>query len=233
MTINNRVLRRLTPAALGSVLKVCELVHLDHGDSIYEADEPIDYVDFPEIGVMSVVRACDDGSRIEVANIGNEGLVGMSLVLGVNIVANHAFCQVAGRSHRVSAENFKRLLAEHDVLRRVCERYVVTALDQISSTIACNATHSVQNRCARWLLLTHDRAMTDTFLLTQEFLAIMLGVSRTSVNHTAGILAGAGLIRYSRGKITILDRVGLAQQSCVCYAEVTAYLDRIMGAAEV
>jgi CRP-like cAMP-binding protein len=229
--INNRLLRRLSTDVSSALLRVSDLIHLDLREPIYEANKPILFIDFPESGVMSLVRPCDDGTEVEVANIGNEGLVGMSVTLGVSSVADRAFCQVEGSSYRMATPAFLDIFANNLELRVVCHRYLATVLDQMSSNIGCNETHTVENRCARWLLLTHDRVMASSFVLTQEFLAIMLCISRTSVNKAAGDLAEKGLIRYSRGKITILDRPGLELASCGCYLRSKIYFDEIMIAA--
>lgn len=192
------------------------------------AGKPITFIDFPESGVVSLLQPMQDGSLVEIANIGNEGMVGVSLALGVARTGEIAFCQVEGTSWRIGADNFLVLTKQHSELHALCQRYAVTLFDQVARNTGCNRTHSIEERCARWLLLTQDRCHSNQFVLTQEFLSLMLGVSRSGVNLAAGILAKAQLISYVRGKVTILDREGLESVSCECYAELVSYFHRVM-----
>jgi CRP-like cAMP-binding protein len=224
----NLLLRKLPQKIAETVLKSAELVHLDQGDSIYEPDDEITYIDFPETGVMSMVAVMDNAPRVEIATIGNEGMLGVSAVFGVYTNAEQTFCQVDGTAHRLDRTKFLSLVEEFPQLKTLCQRYIVVLFNQISRNSGCFRSHSTEQRCARWLLLTEDRCGKPTFGLTQEFLSIMLGVSRTSVNAAAGVLSKAGLIKYVRGKVTILDRPMLKLASCNCYDLMNEYYTRII-----
>jgi CRP-like cAMP-binding protein len=225
----NLLLRQLSPAHLQDVLKVAEFVHLDVREPILDPGKPIEFVDFPESGVISIVTPLDANKVVEIANVGPEGFVGVPIFLFVNSIPERAFCQVEGTAWRISSRNFQKLLKDIPELNLICRKYVATFLDQIATNTACNWVHPIEQRCSRWLLLAHDRVDGDQFGLTQEFLAMMLGVTRAGVNLAAGTLAKAGLISYSRGKITILDRSGLEQASCGCYRSLRNYFDQIIG----
>ena len=224
----NLLLRSLPGDICQAVLAQSDLVHLDLRESLIEPNTLIDFVDFPESGVMSLLQPMDDGTLIEIANIGNEGMVGATTVFEVFEIGEKAFCQVEGTSNRIATASFGLLLKKYPLLRKKCHRYVVTLLDQISRTAACYRTHSVEQRCARWVLATNDRCQNKAFVLTQEFLSLMLGVSRTSVNQAAGNLSDLGLISYVRGKISVLNREGLERASCSCYKEINAYYKKVM-----
>jgi CRP-like cAMP-binding protein len=228
----NMLLRRLSPQQLTSFLSVAELVHLDIRDNVIEPNKPIQFVDFPEMGVTSLVTLMDDGSIIEIATIGNEGFVGASTLLGVYSTPEWAFCQVAGSAWRISVDDFDCFRLQNPVLTDLCQRYAATLFNKISRGLGCNWIHTINERCARSLLSTHDRVDGDRFYLTQEFLATMLGVTRSGVNLAAGVLQRAGLITYVRGNITILDRNGLEKVSCPCYDAASNYYEYIFGSSE-
>lgn len=225
----NRILRKLQPDDIQSMLPLMELVELDIKASIYEPNHPIEYAYFPESGVISIVTPLEDGSSVEVAVIGNEGMVGLPVILQANSSPTRAFCQVSGKSWRIKAECLKQQMDRSANFTRLMLRYTQTVFDLIAQTSACNRLHTIEERCARWLLLLHDRASngSDTFFLTQEFLAQMLGVRRSGVNLAAGMLQKANLINYVRGKITILDRTGLEEACCECYGVVCKALDAL------
>ncbi len=229
----NLLLRSLPLAIREAILNASELVHLDLRENLIEPNKPIRFVDFPESGVMSLLQPMDDGSLVEIANIGSEGMVGVTVVLGVRTIGEIAFCQVEGSARRIPTDAFLHLVKMYPELLSLCQRYAVTLFDQVARNTGCNRTHSVEERCARWLLLTHDRCHTNQFVLTQEFLSLMLGVSRTGVNLAAGILSKAQLISYVRGKITILDRAGLEAVSCECYEAMTSYFRQVMDAEPI
>jgi len=180
--------------------------------------------------VFSLVIRMRDGGTVEVGTIGNEGFVGAPVFLGADKSPTTAFCQVPGDALRM-ADDFRKEVRRggpfHDLVRRSTQAMV----NQISQTVACNHLHSVQERMCRWLLMTHDRAGGDEFFLTQEFLAQMLGVRRPSVTVVAGILQHAGLIRYRRGRMAVLDRKGLEEGACECYGVVRREFDRLLGPA--
>jgi CRP-like cAMP-binding protein len=190
---------------------------------------PIPYVWFIERGVASVIRAMQDGTLIEVSVIGNEGMVGLPVFLGAERTPSQALVQVPGAGLRMQATLFRREVPAGSPLHDLLHRYTQTLINQMAQGMVCNRLHSIAQRCARWLLLTHDRVDSDQFPLTQQFLAHMLGVRRASVSTVASTLQKAGLIRYSRGVITILDRPGLEAAACECYRIIQAEYDRLLG----
>ena len=187
---------------------------------LQKPDMPIDAVYFPVNSVFSAVATADHSS-VEVATIGHEGMVGVSVFLGHPETTITIFSQIAGDCWRCPVEPFQDLLDSSDWINRVMHRYTQCLMVQISQSVVCNAQHQIQQRCARWLLMTADRVASNDFLLTQSFLAQMLGVRRASVTGATGELQRQGLLRYSRGKISITDREGLEAASCECYAKVT------------
>jgi CRP-like cAMP-binding protein len=225
----NLLLRSLPAEIWRAVMDKSELVQLDLHESVIKPNIAMTFVDFPESGVMSILQPMADGELIEVANIGNEGMLGVTALFDGFEIGQTAFCQVEGKSYRIEIVSFVELLKKYPLFRAVCERYSVVLLDQLARNSGCFRTHQVDRRCARWLLSTHDRCHRKTFVLTQEFLSLMLGVSRTGVNQAAGALARAGLISYVRGKVIILDRKGLEQASCICYSQMSGYYEKIMS----
>lgn len=225
----NLLLQKLSEEAQKDLLARAEYVHFDLRDVIYDVNQPVKYIDFPEDGVMSIVEPLSDGSEVEVVTVGYEGLVGVQVILGVSKVKQRAFCQVVGSSWRISSEDYTKLLRKHEELAILSNRYVSIMLDMSARNIACNRGHSIDARCARWLLHTQDRCKSETFGLTQEFLACMLGVSRGGVNIAAGELSKAGLISYTRGQIKVLDRPGLEKMSCECYLKSEQFRTEIFN----
>jgi CRP-like cAMP-binding protein len=168
-------------------------------------------------GVVSVVVRLEDGRQVEASTIGNEGMVGMAALLNLELNPFTVIAQVPGTAYRIEAAAFARAVNSNPATGRLLRRYAAYRLAQASQTIACNAVHSVEERMCRWLLMAHDRAGREEFLLTHEFLAEMLGIRRQSVTVTAGIIQRAGLIHYRRGVMCIEDRTGLEEASCECY----------------
>jgi CRP-like cAMP-binding protein len=225
----NRLLATLTPedrAALGDVL---ERVSLGFQDILQEPYEPISHAYFPNSGVFSVVNEPNPGEIVEVATIEPEGMFGFSLVFGTRTMPNRVFVQIPGEGFRIEANRFIRFVEDHPEFRLVLMRYMMALLNQVAQNASCNRLHEVQERCARWLLHTHDRVEGDSFPLTQEFLAQMLGVHRPTVSIAAGILQKAGFISYVRGVITIVDRPGLESASCECYRLVVREYERLLA----
>ena len=186
-----------------------ETVDLELKEVLYEPNQPINYIYFPNNGVVSLVTVMEDGSVAEVATVGNEGMVGLPIFLGAETIPREAFAQIPGTAVRMRAGAFKQEAKHNGALTTVLHRYTQALFNQIAQTAACNRLHSIEERAARWMLMTHDRVGSDQFPLTQEFLAYMLGVRRPRVNIVGRMLQEAGMIRYTRGKITILDREGL------------------------
>jgi CRP-like cAMP-binding protein len=225
----NRLLSALSRDLQLRLLPRTEKVSLPVRQVLYEPDTPMAYAYFPLSGVISLVLPLRDGAAVEIGTVGNEGLLGTALFLGVERAPTRAFSQVAGQSLRMRADAFRRSLQEFPEFAEFVRRYTQGLFNQISQTTACNHVHSVQQRMCRWLLMTHDRMGADEFQLTQEFLAHMLGVRRPSVTVAAGLLQKAGLIRYQRGRIHITDRPGLEAGACECYNTVREELDRLLG----
>ena len=190
---------------------------LGYRKSLYEANTQIGFVWFIETGVGSLVNVMENGDAAEVGTIGNEGIVGLPLLLGDNRAPTSVYVQVPGVGLRMKAALFAREMAGSSSMRKVMQHYAHAFFNQVAQSAACNQFHSLRQRCCRWLLMTHDRMQADEFLLTQEFLAMMLGVQRTGVSSVAGTLQREGMIRYRRGNVTILDRAGLERKSCECY----------------
>jgi CRP-like cAMP-binding protein len=205
-----------------------ERLSLEIRHHLLKRDAEISHVYFPLSGVMSLVIRMSDGIAVEVATIGNEGLVGTPVFLGADSSPTEAFCQVPGEVLKVPVAAFKRALADEKVDDLV-RRYTQALVNQISQSTACNHLHSVQERMCRWLLMTHDRVNGTDLNLTQEFLSQMLGVRRPSVTVVAGILQQAKLIEYRRGRIKILDRDGLEEGACECYRIVRDEFERLFG----
>jgi CRP-like cAMP-binding protein len=198
---------------------------------IYEENQPIQHVYFPIGGVLSLVSQMQDGRGVEVATIGNEGMAGLPVFLQATLTSSHmAFSQIPGEALRMPAVRFSEFItgSENGGLHVALNRYTQALMSMIARAVACNALHSVQQRACRWLLTTHDRVGVDEFLLTQEFLGQMLGVTRASVNEVARDLQDAGAIRYTRGRISILERAELERRSCECYGVIRSEFDRLL-----
>ena len=228
----NRLLASLPEASLAQLLAAAEYVLLAHRQVLHQADAPISHVYFPLRASVSLVTLTESGASIETAIVGNEGLVGLSVFLGLDTDINQAIVQAPGAALRLPTAAF-RLLTERDpALRHAIYRYAYLLLIQVTQSAVCNRMHSLLQRYARWLLMTHDRVGADAFPLTQEFLAAMLGVRRASITLATGVLQRAGLIEHQRGRITVLDRVRLEEAACECYAKVVAITDRLLKPLE-
>ena len=215
----NVILRELPAHDLEQIASAAEWVSLAAKDPVWEPNQPITQVYFPETAVISLVTLLDAGS-IEAITIGNDGFVGLPIFHGPGATVTRAGCQMPGRSWRLTSKEFMRVCAGSKALRRLLNRYSQLVIETISQSAACNRIHVIEERCARWLLMSHDRVGTNEIPLTQEFLAQMLGVRRPGVTVAIGILERAGLISHGRGRITVTDRQGLEAASCECYAAV-------------
>jgi CRP-like cAMP-binding protein len=204
-------------------------VEFDYRKSLYEASRPIEHVYFPINGVASLVITTTDGSSAEVGTIGNEGFVGLPVCLGELNAPSSVYVQVPGTGLKLETRIFRGQLERRPTLNRIMLRYAHAFFDQVAQSAACAHLHRVEQRCCRWLLMTHDRMPTDDFLLTHEFLGMMLGVRRTTVTDVMGVLQKAGLIRYRRGHVTILDRSALQRRACECYGISKLEFDRLLG----
>ena len=225
----NRLLGLLTARDYQRLRPHLEPTTLEYRKSLYEADRKIAFVYFIETGVGSLVNTMVNGQAAEVGTIGNEGLVGVPVVLGDDRAPTSVYIQVPGEGLRMKASIFREELARSPTMQAVMLRYVHALFNQVAQSAACSHFHSLEQRCCRWLLMTRDRMQSDEFLLTQEFLAMMLGVQRPGVSIAAGGLQRAGLITYKRGNVTILDGPGLRKRSCECYGVSKREFDRLLG----
>lgn len=225
----NRLLESLDRAVFKSLEPNLHLVELGLRDYVYEPDKPISNVYFPVDGVISILATTDGGPSIEVATIGNEGMAGLPLFLGAKTSPGSCFSQVPGSALRMSASSFRAAVQNNGAFTKVLHRYTQALMVQIAQSTACNRAHSIMQRCARWLLLTHDRVGKDEFLLTQEFLGQMLGVRRATVGEVATAFRKRRLIHYSRGRVTILNRRELESTSCICYSIIRKEYDRLLN----
>jgi CRP-like cAMP-binding protein len=226
MSYANHVLAALPADELERVAPHLERHALPQGRVLIEPERPIDAVWFLESGVVSQLSVMADGTAVETATIGREGMVGMPLFHGVDVTPEHAFMQLPGVGHCVRAAAFRALLPACPTLARRLHRIAQATHTLVAQTSACNRLHSADRRLARWLLVVHDRVAGDRLDLTQQFLAEMLGVRRATVTVAAGALQAAGAIRYTRGRIVVLDRDVLERASCECYAIVRSAFDR-------
>jgi CRP-like cAMP-binding protein len=225
---SNRLITALPPKDRREMLDACDVVELAHGEVLCLPGDLIAHVYFPTESYISLIKPVDASNALEVGLVGDEGMFGIPLVLGVAESPVKALVQGAGSSLRMDAARFLRELTGRQVLQRGLERYVYVQLNQFAQTAACTRFHVVETRLARWLLMTQDRAHTDTFHVTQEILAYMLGVRRVGVTKAASALQRRGLIRYRRGDVTVRDRRGLRAASCGCYAADRKSYTRIL-----
>jgi CRP-like cAMP-binding protein len=224
----NRLLARIQPAGFAKLVPHLEMVALVPREALFEAGAPLRQVYFPHSGVICLMASMRSGVA-EMATVGCEGFVGFEAVLGGQATANRALVQIAGSASRVTVPALRTAMDRSPAIRDVLLRYVRFFLIQALQSVACNTLHDVDARCAQWLLRAQDRGgETESFNLTQEFLAEMLGVQRPSVTIVARSLQKAGLIRYSRGVIAITNRKGLEDTACECYGIVRRALDEIL-----
>jgi CRP-like cAMP-binding protein len=225
----NRLLALLPPAEYDRLRPNLRPVPLPFKQVLMRARRPIDYAYFPTSGLVSALTVMGNGAAIEVGNIGNEGVAGVSAALGVLTSPHRLIVQVAGEALRVEASVLAEKCERGSTLWRLLVQYHTSFLFQVSQSVACNGLHAVQQRCCRWLLMTHDRIDGDELPLTHEFLAIMLGVRRVSVTLVLHPLQDQGLVKCGRGRITILDRKGLEVVACECYQLVTDEYNQMVG----
>ena len=207
---------------------VLEKVDLPLGRVLYESGTTLSHVYFPTTAIVSLLYVMEDGASAEIAVVGNEGLVGVSLFMGGETTPSRAVVQSAGQGYRLSADRMKAEFNLAGPVLHLLLRYTQALLTQMAQTAVCNRHHSLDQQLCRWLLLSLDRLQGDEVVMTQELIANMLGVRREGVTESALKLQRAGLIRYSRGHITVLDRTGLEQRSCECYAVVKKEYDRLL-----
>ena len=227
--IENRLLRALPKKEYNRLAAHLEQVPLHFADVLYEPGDTIEYVYFPNAGIISLLSTVEDRSTLEIGVIGNEGMVGVSVLLGVKTSPNRAIVQGEGSAMRMKAAALRKAMNGDGSLQRLLHLSTHALMTQISQSAACNRFHTVEARLARWLLMMHDRMGTDEFRLTQQFLSDMLGVRRVGVTNAATALQRDKLITYSRGNITILNRAGLEAAACKCYSLVKAEYDSLLS----
>ena len=225
----NRLLAALPAEDYQRLLPECKLVRLSLEHSLFDPAELPEYVYFPHQLAASIVCTMENGITVEVGFVGREGVVGIQAILGGGILPFRSFVQIAGDATRIPADRLKAEFDRGGALQKLILRYFQAFLTQVSQTAACNRLHTLEARFARWLLLAGDAIGSDDLLLTQEFAAQMLGVRRAGVTEAAGSLQRSALIRYTRGRVTILDRDGLEKVSCECYRTVRNEFDRLLG----
>jgi len=205
-----------------------ELVQLPLGEIIYESGDQLHYVYFPTDSIVSMLYVMADGSSAEIAVVGNEGLIGIALFMGGETMPNRAVIQSAGHGYRLNGQMLKDEFNRAGELQHLLLRYTQALLTQMSQTAVCNRHHSVDQQLCRWLLLSIDRLPSNNLTMTQELIANMLGVRREGVTEAAGKLQSAGLIHYSRGHITVIDRPRLEKRVCECYQVVKTEFERLL-----
>ncbi|MGZ5876381.1 MAG: Crp/Fnr family transcriptional regulator [Bradyrhizobium sp.] len=225
----NRLLSLLSDHDYEHLRPHLSLIVLEYRKILYEAARPIEHVYFPVTGVASLVITSAEGASAEVGTIGSEGMVGLPVCLGDREAPSSVYAQVPGTALKMEANAFRAELDRRPTLNLVMLRYAHAFFNQVAQTAACAHLHRVEQRCCRWLLMTRDRMPSGEFLLTHEFLGMMLGVRRTTVTEVMGILQKAGLIRYRRGHVSILDPEALRQRACECYDTSKMEFDRLLG----
>ena len=225
----NRLIEMLPRAERQSVLSLCRPVELALGDVLCRPGDVLRHVHFPVESFISLLTNTRGHPGLEVGMVGREGMLGAHLLLGVARAPLHALVQGGGTAWRMDAAAFRRTLLKSVRLRRAMGRYVYVLMSQLASSAACLRYHLIAPRLARWLLMSQDRAHADSFRVTQEFLACMLGVRRVGVTAAAGALQNSGLIGYTRGQMTVLDRHGLEAAACSCYASDAAVYSQQLG----
>lgn len=225
----NRLLAALAPADFAVLEPHLDRVTMNVHDVLAEPGESFTHVYFPESGAVSIVTYMADGSGVEVGTMGNEGMAGLPAYLEADASESRTFCQVAGVALRMPVNALVSAASSRPNIRRLLNRYTQAYLSLVAQGAACNRLHTIEQRCARWLLMTHDRTVgSEVLQLKQEFLALMLGVRRIGVTIAAGALQDAGLIRYRRGQIRVTDRDGLEAAACECYAAVRKRFDELL-----
>lgn len=229
MSVKNRLLASLPSEEYERLTPYLERIFLDLKRELYQPNVPIDFVYFPLSGVHSLLSLTSKGGLIEVATVGNEGMIGLPVFLGAKQIPGIAIVQVPGEALRMRAEDFRTQVTPSTALYDLLHRYTQALFNLVAQSALCNRAHSIEQRCCRWLLLTRDRVGNDEFPFTHEFLSQMLGVRRASVSEVAARLQNAGFISYRYGKISILDRAGLEATSCDCYEIIKAEFERLIG----
>jgi CRP-like cAMP-binding protein len=227
--VANRLLAALSPTGRRRLLENCQEVELTFADVLWEPAARIRHVYFPLDSIISLLIPVDGRGSLEVRLIGNEGMLGVSPLLGIDVSPLPAVVQGSGAALRMTAASLRREQESSPALQRVLNGYTYVLLEQLAQATACISFHLLEARLARWLLMTHDRAHSNEFHLTHELLAQMLGVRRVGITNAAGLLQERKLVSYSRGDITVLDRAGLERVSCKCYRAAKNTYERVLN----
>lgn len=225
----NHLLAALPPSEFERIAPDLELITLKLGEVLYESGGQLNHVYFPTDSIVSLLYVMEDGASAEIAVVGNEGILGISLFMGGETTPSRAVVQSGGLGYRLRAQQLKQEFNRAGPMMRLLLRYTQALITQMSQTAVCNRHHSVDQQLCRWLLLSLDRLPSDELTMTQELIANMLGVRREGVTAAAGKLRDAGIIQYSRGHIKVLDRAKLEVQVCECYAVVKKEVDRLLS----
>ena len=226
----NHLIESLPEPERTRLMEKCDTLTLAAGSMLFQANRPIEAAYFPLTGMVSLVGTTEEGHAIEVGTIGNEGIAGGFIALGSDRSASAGMVQCSGDFLRIMVEDLCAELGRSRALNEIVQRFAHALTNQISQSLVCNQTHPIEERICRWLLMAHDRVGRDELDLTQEFIAQMLGIRRPTVTVVAGLIQKAGLTRYSRGRITILDRQGLQDGACECYDIVRREAERLLSA---
>jgi CRP-like cAMP-binding protein len=224
----NHLLAALPRTDFDRIAEHLEPIKMRLGDVLYESGDKLRYVYFPTTSIVSLLYVMEDGASAEIAIVGNEGILGISLFMGGETTPSRAVVQSAGHGFRLRAGFLKNEFGRYGPTMHLLLRYTQALITQMAQTAVCNRHHSVDQQLCRWLLLSLDRLASNELAMTQELIAIMLGVRREGVTEAAGKLQDAGLIRYRRGTITVLDRPGLEARTCECYQVVKTEFDRLL-----
>jgi CRP-like cAMP-binding protein len=225
----NQLLAAMPAAEFERLSPHLELVEMSLGEPLYESGARLDHVYFPTTCIVSLLYVLENGASAEIAVVGNEGILGISLFMGGETTPSRAVVQSAGFGYRLRAPLLKKEFNRAGPVLRLLLRYTQALITQMTQTAVCNRHHSIEQQLCRWLLLSIDRLSSNTLTMTQELIANMLGVRREGVTVAARNLQRAGLIRYSRGRIDVLDRPGLEKAVCECYAVVKAEFERLLS----
>jgi CRP-like cAMP-binding protein len=224
----NRLLAALPATEFERLRPHLELVHMPLGDVLCESGGRLSYVHFPTSAIISLHYILENGASSEIAGVGNEGMLGVSLFMGGESTPSWATVQTAGYSYRLKAATLMQEFNQGGPVQRLLLRYTQALITQISQTAVCNRHHTIEQQLSRWLLLTLDRLNSQELIMTQELIASMLGVRREGITEAAGKLQQGGIIRYRRGHITVLDRSGLETHVCECYDVVRKEFERLV-----
>jgi CRP-like cAMP-binding protein len=225
--VGNKILLSISDKEYGLIRPHLEFLSMPQHLTLYEPGRPLEFVHFPNSGMVSLVIATEDGKTVEVGEVGREGFAGTQAAVGINTNQIREVVQIAGDGFRVRIEPLQSVLQSAPELQRILARYAVVQGMQFAQTAACNRLHNIEQRLARWLLITQDRVDSPTLAITHDFLATMLGTDRPTVSLAAGILQNKQIIEYTRGAVQILSRTKLEDCACECYGVIQQYNDEI------